>query len=217
MKKLFLIFFMAILSTIMFSSPASSQQEKVVIYELLIYSSNSSLDESLIANLTASLSIYPSLHLTLNGTLTDLSNEDILSILEAPDISHFLLSQQQIKELISSGKLKVDNWTLLYMGKGAFQLIDGRFVEGPEVTISFNGGTKNAMYDSSTGFLIWENFYVLTSGNSNYIIFMEALPSPFLTGYSLPSQRFQFLEVAVLVLVILSVYAVATRKKYRIL
>lgn len=198
--------------------PVQSQAEEIIQYELQIFSSSSYSSASLsVANLSVTLLLSQTPRLILNGTTTVLSEEEILSILESPDISHFILSQKQMNELMSTGKLDADNWSLLYTGRSAFQLLNGRFVEGPEVIILFNYGSKNAMYDSSTGILIWENFFVSTSSSSGYEFFLEALPSEKITGTSIPTWRLEILEIAIALLLILSIYAIVMRKRYRIM
>jgi len=201
----------AILVLIIASAQASNAQEEALEYELLIYSS--SMD--LLANMT--LIYVPPSNLTLYGAFDGMPKSDLLSILEAPDPSHFKLSAQQISELTRNGVLSMSGWTLYYQGKGAFQLTNGKFVEGPEVLISFSYGSKNAMYDSLSENLIWENFYVSVSSSSGYYFVLTALPSETIEGTPIPTLNLQILDAMVVAITLMAAYSLLTRKRYRIL
>ncbi|MEM3379572.1 MAG: hypothetical protein QXM20_01865 [Fervidicoccaceae archaeon] len=197
----------------------TSQQGNITYYyALLIYPETGSFSTgSSLANITVILKQSPSPHVELQGAFPSIPTSDLVSIIEAPDPSHFVLTTQDVSQLVRTGKLIKNEWNLTYAGRSAFQLSNGAFVDGIQATITFNYGSKIAMYDSSSGVLVWESFYVSISPTKGYALFLELLPSSSIYGAPLPINNLRVVEIISAIIVITAFYSLASRKRYRIL
>lgn len=189
-----------------------------IAYDLLIYDSYDNMAAgNYLSNLTVFYKESPFPDITLTGSILGISQEDLKSIIEMPSISHFRLSQQNISALMKNGRIEMNGWTISYGGKGIFQLSDGRFVEGIDVTISFASGSKSAMYDPSTGLLIMENFYISSQQGNVYVFFLEISSYGPVSGTKLPVEKLTILELFSFLIIALAAYSIFNRNKYRVL